>query len=366
MKNTLLTTTAIALTGVAGAANAVEISAGALSMNVSGYYTTNIAITSVDTGATLAGSDFDGLDIQTNAEIWFKPSLTLDNGIKIGVDVQLEAQSNTNGDQIDESYLTVSGDFGKFIIGSENSVGYKMTVAAPDHSLIFANSSSLTAFVPYSSGTAGADLFRGTLGSTYIENGRNNDASRISYFSPRFSGLQLGVSYARDAGQTNGAVNNNAVTTDFVDIAANYSGSFSGVDLNASARYGTASAPAGTDPEVWGFGLSIGTNGFTFGGSYAEQDGTAAQDGRAFDVGIGYASGPMSYSLTYFDGENIDNEGAPGAKESLETIMLAAKYKVASNFSVGAWIANTKFEEAATPADNVEGTVLGVGASFSF
>ena len=74
----------------------------------------------------------------------------------------------------------------------------------------------------------------------------------------------------------------------------------------------------------------------------------------------------MSYSLTYFDGENIDNEGAPGAKESLETIMLAAKYKVASNFSVGAWIANTKFEEAATPADNVEGTVLGVGASFSF
>ena len=60
MKNTLLTTTAIALTGVAGAANAVEISAGALTMNVSGYYTTNIAIASVD-GAP--GTDFDGLDV---------------------------------------------------------------------------------------------------------------------------------------------------------------------------------------------------------------------------------------------------------------------------------------------------------------
>ncbi|MBL4750913.1 MAG: porin [Amylibacter sp.] len=365
MKNTLLTTTAIALTGIAGAANAVEISAGALSMNISGYYTTVVAITSVSTGATLAASDYDGLDIITNAEIWFKPSLTLDNGIKIGVDVQLEG--NTNGDQIDEVYMTVTGDFGKVIIGSENSVGYKMTVAAPDVSMVYAVSSSLTAFVPYSSATAGADLFRGTLGSTYTENARNNDAQRISYFSPRFSGLQLGVSYARDAGQGNGAVNNNAVTTDFIDIAANYSGSFGGMDLNASARWGIASAPAaGTDPEIWGVGLSVGSNGFTLGGSYTEQDGTALQDGRAYDVGVSYANGPTSYSLTYFNGENIDNEGALGAKESLETIVLAVKYKVAPNFKVGAFIANTQFEEVATPADNVEGTVVGVSASFSF
>jgi hypothetical protein len=371
MKNTLLCTTALALTGIAGTANAVEISAGALSMNVSGFYTTTLAITSVDTGATHAATDFDGFDIFTNAEIWFKPSLTLDNGIKIGVDVQLEAGSNTNGDQIDEAYMTISGDFGKFIIGSENSVGYKMTVAAPDVSHIFAQSSSLTGFVPYSGTIAGVgvggDVFRGTLGTTYIENRRINDSSRISYFSPRFSGLQLGVSYARDGGQVNGAVNNNAVTTDYVDIAANYRGTFGGVDLNASARYGTASAPAGaTDPEIWGAGLSVGMNGFTFGGSYTEQDGTALQDGRAYDVGVSYANGPMSYSLTYFNGENIDNEGAAGAKETLETIMLAAKYKVASNFSVGAFIANTKFEEPATPVDNVKATVVGVGASFSF
>ena len=110
MKNTLLCTTALAVTGLAGAANAVEISAGALSMNVSGYYTTNIAISSVG-GAGVAGADFDGLDVMQNAEIFFKPTLTLDNGIKIGVDIQLEA--NTSGDQIDESYITISGDFGK-------------------------------------------------------------------------------------------------------------------------------------------------------------------------------------------------------------------------------------------------------------
>ena len=399
MKNTLLCTTALAMTGLAGAANAAEVSAGAVNMGFSGYYTTNIAITSVDTGTSLAGTDFDGLDVHTNAEIWFKPSVTLDNGIKIGVDVQLEAGSNTNGDQIDEAYMTISGDFGKFIIGSENSAGYKMTVAAPDHSMIFAQSSSLTAFVPFSSDTAGADLFRGTLGATYIENNRNNDAARISYFSPRFSGLQLGISYARDSGQTNGPVDNNDTITDIVDIAANYSGSFGGVDVDASARWGTASGePGDPDPEVWGAGLNLGFGGFTIGGSFAEQDGSAKSDGSSFDVGIGYANGPMSYSLTYFEGNNTDNEGVagiaevigvdlngdldfndageqapvtavagtPGATEELKTVVLAVKYAVNSNFKVGAFIAHTDFSESVGPADDVDGTVLGVSASFSF
>ena len=363
MRNTLLCTTALTLTGLAGAANAAEVSAGAVNMGFSGYFTQGLGIASVDTGAGITARgfggttpDYDGIDMYTNAEIHFKPSITLDNGIKIGVDVQLEAGSNTDGDQIDESYISISGDFGKVILGSENSAGYKMTVAAPDVSHIFAQSSTLTAFVPYSgsfgtgsisgsggfgtgtySGTAafaGNDLFRGTLGTTYVENGRNNDANRLSYFSPRFGGLQLGISYARDAGQTSGPVNNNTTVTDILDIAANY------------------------------------------GGSFAEQDGTVTQDGNAYDVGIGYANGPMSYSLTYFRGKNIDDENALvnglNSYEELETIILAAKYTVNSNFSVGAFIADTDFTEdlddfgVANGGEDVSGTVLGVTASFSF
>ena len=398
MKNSLLCTTALALTGIAGAANAGEVSAGAVNMGFSGFYTTGLAYASVDTGANIEalnpeGTDYDGVDIYTNAEIHFKPSITLDNGIKIGIDVQLEAGSAVISDQIDEAYMSIAGDFGKVLIGSENSVGYKMAVAAPDVSHIFAQSSTLTAYVPYSgtfsntagtaSAIAGADVFRGTLGTTYLENNRNNDASRLSYFSPRFGGLQLGVSYARDSGEGNGPVNNNTVITDIVDIAAKYSGSFGGVDLDGSARYGIASAPGGADdPEVWGAGLSLGFSGFSFGGSYAEQDGTAARDGSAYDVGIGYANGPMSYSLTYFKGKNIDDEnlgtangtnlGGQWAYEELETWVLAAKYKVNSNFAVGAFIADTDFSEdfddsgLASGGDDVDGTVLGVTASFSF
>jgi predicted porin len=372
MKNTLLTTTAIAVTGFAGAANAVDVTAGALTMGIGGYFTNTIAYASVGGAGIAPTSDFDGIDILTNAEIHFKPSLTLDNGITIGADVQLEAASNTGTDQIDESYMFIKGDFGQVLIGSEYSAGYKMTVAAPDVSHIFAQSSSLTGFVPY--GAAG--LFRGTLGATYIENARNNDANRITYFSPRFSGLQLGVSYARDSGQANGPVDNNNIAgaatnvTDIVDIAANYSGSFGGVDVDASARYGTATAtaPGGaptTDPEIWGGGISLGFSGFTFGGSYAEQDAAGTLDGSSYDVGIGYSNGPWSYSLTYFEGNNRTGAG-PTTRAELETIMLAAKYKVAPNFSVGAFVADTEYTTPGVAANAVDATVVGVSAQFTF
>ena len=141
--------------------------------------------------------------------------------------------------------------------------------------------------------------------------------------------------------------------------------------MNASARYGTATAPVGAtaDPEIWGAGLSLGFSGFTIGGSFAEQDGSFgafqnSMDGSAFDVGIGYANGPWSYSLTYFEGNNVSNLVA-ASREELQTVIAAAKYKVADNFSVGAFIADTEWTETVSAA-TVDGTVLGVSAQFSF
>ena len=207
----------------------------------------------------------------------------------------------------------------------------------------------------------------------------------------------MGISYARDSGQKNGPVNNNdsEIVTDIIDIAANYGGSFGGLDVNASARYGTSSiSGTGPDPEIWGAGLNFGMSGFTIGGSFAEQNDAGSKDGSSFDVGIGYSNGPWSTSLSYFEGNNVDNEDFADVKavaglnlnspdhaikaipastghagmntEELKTIVLAVKYTVSSNFSVGAFIADSSFSESVGPADDVDGTVVGIGASFSF
>ena len=52
-------------------------------------------------GTGVAGWGFDGLDVSTNTGILFLPSITLDNAIRIGANIQLEGE--TDGDQIDES-----------------------------------------------------------------------------------------------------------------------------------------------------------------------------------------------------------------------------------------------------------------------
>ena len=146
MKNTLLTTTALALTGFVGSANAVEVTTGAVNLNISGFYASIFGYASVKTDG-LTGADFNSLDVLTNAEIHFKPSITLDNGLKIEATIELEG--NTSHSQIDQSFITFSGGFGKLIIGSKNSVGHQMALKAPDVSLIGTNASFLYAYVPY-------------------------------------------------------------------------------------------------------------------------------------------------------------------------------------------------------------------------
>ena len=155
MKKILLGTSALALAG----AFASPAASAEWSMRVGGYMEQYVAYATSD--ANFSG-DFDGIDSKQDAEIWFLPSITLDNGIRIGANIQLEAEQS--GDQIDESYVQIKGSFGEVLIGSENSAGYKMHYAAPNAAIISLNSPSTGDYIAW---TGGLDsVFRGTLGTT--------------------------------------------------------------------------------------------------------------------------------------------------------------------------------------------------------
>ncbi len=352
MKNTLLTTTALAMT------TGMAFAEGAVDFKIGGFYRVTAAVSSIDigtaptaaTGGATAGGDYDGFDTLTNAEIHFKPSITLDNGIKIGAIIELEGDAGS-GDRIDHDTIYAQGDFGRLEIGSRDSAGKRMQIGAPDVSMVYANSTSLSAFVPFAAVT------------TFIDTG--NDAQRTTYFSPTFGGFKFGASYARDTGQGNGAVNNNAAAagseTDIFDLGVSYYGTIGGVDLGVSARYGSAENNDPTfSPDIMGAGISLGFGAISFGGGYVEQDTSATTKSQAYDIGISYANGPMSYSLTYANGE-------PNDTTILENslIVAAATYKVNSNFKVGAAISQVE-SEGLTAADNVEGTVFSLSAQFNF
>jgi hypothetical protein len=385
MKKVLLGTSALALAG----AFASPAASAEWNMRVGGYMEQYVAY--ADSDANFAG-DFDGIDSKQDAEIWFLPSITLDNGIKFGANVQLEAL--TNSDQIDEAFMFIKGSFGEVLLGSENSAGYKMPYAAPDVTFINVNSGSTASFIPWSGGGAGSDLFRGTLGSTYLENARNNDAQRFTYFTPRFSGLQVGASYARDGLQdTNAQIDVDAPGTlnDIVDFGANYVNSFGGFDIAVSGRWGFADIEGQSDDAtVWATGLNLGFSGVTVGGSYGQQRGTKGlnMNGEVYDAGISYTTGPWGFSFTYLHGENqgnpeggksagVDSDGVPfkaiAAKaetgdEEVDQFLIGISYDLAKGVNIGGFGAYVDFDDAdgGTGDNSVDGFIIGGGVKIKF
>ena len=173
-------------------------------ISVGGYMEQHIGYASYDSDTA---SDFDGLDSVASGEFDFRPSITLDNGIKIGPVVQIEGHvGESRGEAtIDEAFVFVSGSFGSLVIGKDDTPGNRLHYDAPSGvgpsvNLSGPASGVLPSFVQFSdqhnSVLVGDDLYRGTLGSTQVTNIGDETQGRVTYFTPRFSGFQLGVSYS--------------------------------------------------------------------------------------------------------------------------------------------------------------------------
>ncbi len=404
MKKQLLCTSAIAL-GVAAAAPA---SAAEWNLDWGGFFNQHIAVGDISVGdPALADADFDGdgFDLHTNAEIIFTPSIELDNGLTFGVNVQFEAN---NSFSVDESYVQISSDtFGRLVVGSENSAGYLLSTGAPSVHSLFINSPSTSTFIPFTGvdEAAGAALvpvgtalpFRQAGISSFTEVQGNNDVQRITYYTPSFNGLTLGVSYANQGSVNAGnslSVDTNTVISDIFDIGLNYSQSFGTADVTFSARYGVGDAPttaaAAGDPETWGVGLSVSFGGFTIGGSYGENDnneivaddtalGTALAaggvdeavgfgDSEGWSLGIAYdAPGPWEFSLeTYQSDTDIVDGGVVVSETDREAYALAASRDLGPGVNWDIYLIYEERDNDATAFQDVEGTILGTAINLSF
>ncbi len=355
MKKILLGSTALVAAGMM-AAPAVQAE-DPIQLGVGGYMEQWFGYGSSDI------DDRDHFDQKSDSEVIFSGSTTLDNGIQFGVNVQLEG--NTSGDTIDESYAFIEGDFGRILLGSENSAGYIMGVSAPNVG-IGINSGDQGDWVPVDSD---AGQFRAALGATSLENDAVNDANRVTYFTPRFSGLQGGISYTPDAGEdSNAQPDENSSYHDGIDLGVNFTESFSGFDVAAYGRYGIASndAPGGDDPEVFGVGINLGYAGFTVGGSYSQQEEGGANEGQSWDLGASYSTGPWGVSLTYFNGEA--EGGAASGDEELQTIEGAVSYALGPGIKVVGSVGYNDFDDDDTGAadDSNDGYWIVTGIKLSF
>lgn len=342
--------------------------AGKWAFDISGYFIPVIAHAEAS-GEAISGRDFNGVDVSTSAEIHFQPRIELTNGMTVGANVELEGE--TNGDTIDESYVFVESKYGKLVMGSDNSVGYNMSLRAPSAIEIddpAAGNAEAPIFLgDYLPVSAGVDsIYRGTLGTTKLELARNNDAKRVSYYSPSMAGLTFGLSYAHDDRQDNfgptDCDTNAGTACRVIDTAIHYSVNISEIDIKASARHGSGKQGS-TTPEVMGGGIQLGMGPVTLGSSYAEQKGHATDNGHAYDVGIvlDMPESPWAYSINFFEGENDEASG----KDRYKYTLIGASYTYNQYLKSSVFFATADMDAAATNTD-AKGKTGGVALTFAF
>jgi outer membrane protein OmpU len=356
MKKILLGSTAIVAAGMIASVPSAD-AASKMKLGVGGYMEQWFGFTSGDDGVA---QDYSGFDIKSDPEIFFKGSTKLDNGITVGVNVQLEATQN--GDQIDEQYMFVKGSFGQIIIGDENSAMYKMHYAPSDFG-IGMNSGDVTAWNKPVKDAEGDSInmgshYRSPFGATYIEPDAVNDSAKISYFTPRVSGFQLGLSYGPDGNQdSNGLPNRDAANTDYIMVGANFKQKMGGMSVGISGGYGTVTdaAAGGVEPEATSFGIKLGMGGVSAGVSYANFSDHGEKDQEGINAGVAYSSGPMGVSIAYFHGEKDGNNGDAATlnnQAERDVIHLSAKYAMGPGVTLAGTLGHAVYSSDDADLDN--------------
>ncbi len=234
MRNSLVATSAFAFAGAMamGQASAADM----LSVGIGGYMQQWVGMASVDDSAEMVK---DGTAQQSDSEIHFKGKLESDSGLTFSVKVELEGNSK-DGTQIDESQLTIGGEFGKITLGAE------------DPASTLTHHGGLDVGITLNCGDTHKWIGGGLAGCSHNGFGTyghgHGDKNQIMYFTPRINGVQLGASYIPDAGQEgeNKALNDN--DDNAWAVGANYVGDFGdGLNIAVSLGHYQRSQTGGTD-----------------------------------------------------------------------------------------------------------------------
>ena len=229
--------------------------------------------------------------------------------------------------------------------------------------------------VPNTIGASGG-FYRSPFGSTNAEPARANDTEKVTYFTPRIEGFQLGLSYLPDNKEdNNGARDSNVELTDGYAVGLNFKRDFDGdFDLAMSLGYGafTDGVADQDDPTAFSAGIKLGFGGFSLGGSYATSEGVNDDhEESGFNIGAAYATGPWGFSINYFHGDSdgvrngdvITNDG------DHDSFTVNGKYTFGPGVTAAATLGHTEISTDNTASgtnDDIDGTYFVVGVKLSF
>lgn len=362
MKKILIATTALIGAGMfASAANA-----GNLKVEVGGF---------ADFQAGIMSDDLDGSQraqgFRNDTEVNFSVGGVADNGLQYGANIDLEADvtgdADNEGLNASRTYLHIGGDWGRFEMGSNTGAAGTLKVDASNLAratggidgdwTYFANT-------PGSSFIATPDLVVGYGSGSLGDESTDND-NKITYYSPRFSGFQIGASYIpdlTDRGQTVTRSDNGTSAGDIFQAGVNYEGKWDQVGIAAAVtgEMGDADTSVVEDLAAWNAGLMVTFSGFSLAGSYGDWgDSLAANntDADYWTIGGAYDFGPFGASVTYLSSERGNND--------FDNLSIGADYKMAEGLTPYAEINFYSMDPAGVVSDN-DGTVFIIGSQLAF
>ena len=348
MKKILVASSALVAVAFAGQAQASE----KISLSVGGYMEQWIGVADQDRGESRNA-------FQSDTEVHFSGSTTLDNGIEVGAKIELEGEGGNAGTMVDEQYLFVNGGFGQVKLGAEDGAAADMGITGPSVGPVGVNDGDLPNWVAI-------NAFPDTVPA-------GGDSKRLTYYTPVMGGFRAGLSYADD----DSSENSDTVTTgdNRVSGGLEFNHDFDGVSLGVSL----VGEHMG-EGEWYGLGATVGFGNFTVGGSVSETDGefgqgqsaTQVSDTTDFEIGVAYAMDAASVSLSYGYGENESTaagstDAATSGVDEINTVDLGLAYTLGASVTWKSsifWF-DDKGQNAGNADDNDGyGAVTGLALSF--
>lgn len=292
-----------------------------------------------------------GRDFTQEAEIHVRADGKADNGLEYGAKVELFASTSdvTNADEVG---LYLKGDWGRVELGDDDGASDQLSVVAPTVGIGQINGRYLD-FVPTTSRPSGNVK---DTGGGIIKSLDTDDATKVTYYTPRFYGFQAGLSYAPEVGSMSDGeqvqflenVGAGPFQENFFEAGLNYRETFGEVGVLAGLTFDVADAKDGSgreDVNAWGLGGRITYKGFAFGGGYVDNGdsnnpvATPSDDETAWNVGATYKDGAWGLSVNYLAEDYETAGGRSGAGGEYDALVFGGTYKIADGLTTGADLA---------------------------
>lgn len=317
MKEILLASAAVSLFSIP----AIAQDGSALKLGITGHFKMYGNYADQDEAPGTSVNDFD---ILRDTDLTFTEEATLDSGLTVGVLV------NADGDlgdsfEVEDSFIYVSGNYGRLSFGLEDSANFQLQVAAPAAD---ENIDGLETFINpinWSATTLAGSNFESSasdLGFDY-DNDATSGFDKITYITPIFSGFQAGISYTPDMNDGSRGSNGNAPDNvedelgDAYDVGARFEHEFQAWKFVLGTGYTFINlekesvGSALDDFDEWNVGTNIGIGAYSFGAAYTENNGGSSlgADQKTWVLGADYTFGDYRLGASYLN-RKVEENGA--------------------------------------------------------